>query len=111
MAMIRKIFLVFIVYFTFFLTASYSEVVNKVEVKGNVRISQETIMVFGDVSTGKNYQASDVNLLIKKLYESNFFSNITVELKDNTLIIFVEENPLNVLIHLKRSITQDKYSE
>ncbi len=90
----KKLFTVIILYFIFFNANSYSEIVNKVEVKGNVRISQETIMVFGDVSTGKNYQASDVNLLIKKLYESNFFSNITVELKDNTLIIFVEENPL-----------------
>ena len=43
------------------------------EVIGNERISTETIAIFGDVSYGKDYDASDVNLLIKKLYESKFF--------------------------------------
>ena len=90
----KKIFAVIVLYFIFFNVNSYSEIVNKVEVKGNVRISPETIMVFGDVSIGKDYQGADVNLLIKKLYESNFFSNISVELKNNKLTIVVEENPL-----------------
>ena len=46
---------------------SYSDVVKKVEVKGNNRISIETIMVFGDISVGKDYNINDVNSLIKKL--------------------------------------------
>ena len=68
MSSFKKIFVVIILYVIFFNVNSYSEIVNKVEVKGNVRISLETIMVFGDVSIGKNYEGSDVNLLIKKLY-------------------------------------------
>ena len=94
MANFKKIFIAILLFFIFFNVNSYSEIVNKVEVKGNVRISPETIMVFGDVSIGKDYQGADVNLLIKKLYESNFFSNISVELKNNKLTIVVEENPL-----------------
>ena len=62
MAKIRKIILVFIVYFTFFLTASYSEVVNKVEVKGNERISLETIVIFADIKQGQDYQSHDQKL-------------------------------------------------
>ena len=94
MSSFKKIFVVIILYVIFFNVNSYSEIVNKVEVKGNVRISLETIMVFGDVSIGKNYERSDVNLLIKKLYESNFFSDISVKLKNNKLSIVVTENPL-----------------
>ncbi len=94
MSSFKKIFVVIILYFIFFSANSYSEIVKKVEVKGNVRISLETIMIFGDVSIGKNYEGSDVNLLIKKLYESNFFSNISVKLKNNKLSIVVTENPL-----------------
>lgn len=94
MSCFKKIFVVLVLYFIFFNVNSYAEIVNKVEVKGNVRISSETIMVFGDVSIGKNYESSDVNLLIKKLYESNFFSNISIKLKNNKLIIVVKENPL-----------------
>ena len=91
---LKKIFAVIFAYFIFFNVNSYSEIVNKVEVKGNVRISPETIMVFGDISIGKDYLAADVNSLIKKLYDSNFFSDISVELKNNKLIIVVKENPL-----------------
>ena len=78
MSSFKKIFVLVVFYFIFFNINSYSEIVNKVEVKGNKRISSETIMVFGDVSVGKDYRGSDVNLLIKKLYESNFFSKISV---------------------------------
>ena len=51
-------------------------------------------MIFGDITLGKNYQKSDINLLIKKLYETNFFSNISVALIDNKLSITVKENPI-----------------
>ena len=57
---------------------SFSEVVQKIEIKGNERISQETIIVFGDISLGKDYSISDVNSLIKKLYDTSFFSDISV---------------------------------
>jgi len=88
-----------ILFVTIFSTVSaYSEVINKIDVKGNDRISLETIVIFGDISLGKNYESADVNLLIKKLYESNFFSNISVELKNNKLFIVVKENPIVNLI-------------
>ena len=64
MANFKKIFVAILLFFIFFSVKSYSEVVNKVEVKGNDRISLETIMVFGDVSIGTNYERSDINLLI-----------------------------------------------
>ena len=38
-------------------------------------------MVFGDIAIGKDYEKSDVNSLIKKLYNTTFFSNISVDLK------------------------------
>ena len=66
--------------------------INKVEVNGNQRITLETIVIFGDITIGKNYNESDISLLIKKLYETNFFSNLSVELINNQLIINVEGN-------------------
>jgi len=94
MVICRKIFIIAILSFAFLSVKSYSEVVNKVDVQGNERISLETIMIFGDISIGKNYEASDVSLLIKKLYETSFFSNISVELINNELTIVVKENPI-----------------
>ena len=94
MANYKKILVGFILFFLAFSVKSYSEVVNKVEVKGNQRITLETIIIFGDIKTGENYDESDISLLIKKLYETNFFSNISAELINNQLIINVEENPI-----------------
>ena len=91
---LKKIVISTIIFLTFFIGNSYTEEVKKLEIKGNERISVETIMIFGDVTLGKNYQKSDINLLIKKLYETNFFSNISVALIDNKLSITVEENPI-----------------
>jgi outer membrane protein assembly factor BamA len=48
-------------------------VVKKIEIKVNERISAETITIFGDMSVGKNYEISDINSLIKKLYDTTFF--------------------------------------
>ena len=76
MANFKKIIAFHILFFIFYNVYSYSEVVNKVDVQGNDRISSETIMIFGDIVIGNNYEESDVSLLIKKLYETNYFSNI-----------------------------------
>ena len=90
----KKIFIFTVLFLTFVGANSYSEVVKKIEIKGNERISSETILIFGDVTIGKNYEISDVNLTIKKLYETTFFSDISITLKDNKLIITVKENPI-----------------
>lgn len=96
---LKKIVFVFIIFFLAFSIRSYAEIVNKVEVKGNDRITLETIVIFGDITIGKNYESSDVNSIIKKLYETNFFSNISVELQNGVLGIIVEENPIiNTLV-------------
>ena len=91
---LKKIFFAFILFFLAFGLKSYAEIVNKVEVKGNARITLETIVIFGDITIGKNYESSDINLLIKKLYETNFFSNISVELQNGILNINVKETQL-----------------
>ena len=93
----KKIFFVIMALLVLNSKAS-SEIINKIEVKGNDRISLETIVIFADITIGNNYESSDINLIIKKLYESNFFSNITIELQNNKLSITVVENPLINLI-------------
>ena len=73
MTIFKKIFSYFLLFFLFLTAYAYSEVVKKIEIKGNERISNETIMVFGDISVGKDYSNTDVNSLIKKLYSTSFF--------------------------------------
>ena len=101
MGKFRNIFFGIVLFLTFFNLHAHSEVVNKVRIEGNERISSETIVIFGDILIGKDYDKSDISLLIKKLYETTFFSNISVEIKNNKLIIVVKENPIINSIFLK----------
>ena len=89
-----KIFFVFSLFFLSLSFKSSAEVVNKVEIQGNERITKETIIIYGDIKIGSDYETSDLNLLIKKLYETTFFSNISAELDNGLLNIQVEENPI-----------------
>ena len=91
---LKKIFILIILFFIFLSAHSHSEEVKKIEIKGNERISAETIAIFGDISVGKNYEISDINSLIKKLYDTTFFSNISVVVKNNILSVTVKENPI-----------------
>ena len=91
---LKKLFISIILFFIFLSAHSHAEVVKKIEIKGNERISAETITIFGDMSVGKNYEISDINSLIKKLYDTTFFSNISVVVKNNILSVTVKENPI-----------------
>ena len=110
MVAFRKISIFVILFSIFFNVSSYSEVVKTVDVQGNDRITSETIIIFGDILIGENYEESDIGLLIKKLYETSFFSNISVELSNHKLTIVVEENPIvNEVIF--KGIKTKKYDE
>ena len=89
-----KIFSFILFFFIFINQNSFSDVVKEIDIKGNNRISNETIIVFGDISVGKDYSISDVNILIKKLYATSFFSDISASIENDTLKIVVKENPI-----------------
>ena len=85
-----KFFHISILFFTVFVSNAFSEIITKVKVTGNDRITLESIIVFGDIKMGDNYESPDINSLIKKLYETNFFTDIKVKLTAGELIINVK---------------------
>jgi outer membrane protein insertion porin family len=89
-----KKFFIILLFFTIVQSTVTAEIVKSLKVEGNERISDETIIVFGDIAIGSDYSSADLNLLIKKLYESNFFSNISAEIKNGELSLIVAENPI-----------------
>ena len=72
----------------------YAEIINEIEVNGNNRISSATIILFSDAKINKKVDENDLNKYLKNLYETNFFKNIEIKIRENTLFIFVEEEPL-----------------
>ena len=78
-----------------------AEVIQKIEVKGNDRISVETIRVYGDIVVGKDYSNFDVNEILKNLYDTNFFEDIKISLSNNVINIIVKEYSIINAINLE----------
>ena len=84
-------FLLTIFFYTTFVS---SEVVNNIQIIGNDRITKETIVMFSGLSVNDNIESSDVNNILKNLYETNFFKTIEINFKNNIFYITVEEYPV-----------------
>ena len=70
----HKNFLIISFFFFFFLSVN-AEIVNEIKIKGNKRISEETIKIYGNIETKKNYTERDIDLILKDLNSTNFFEN------------------------------------
>ena len=109
-----KILIKFILIFLFLTKITYSEIIKKVEVKGNQRISKETIQVLGKIKIGENFTNNSLNESLKELYETDFFSQIKIDLDEGILKINVVENPIIEKINIngikKKSFTEILYS-
>ena len=109
-----KLFIQLILFFTFFTFSSYSKNYEKVIVNGNERISNETILVFSEIQDNKALDENSLNEILKKLYKSGFFKDITVKIENNNLLIEVLENPIiqTVFIEgIKRKKTEESLYE
>ena len=84
----------------FFLSFSNGEIVKEIKIDGNKRITDEIILMFSDIAVEQNITNSQINKIIKNLYETNFFDNVSVTLNNNKIIINVVEAPLieNIII-------------
>ena len=74
MIKIKKIFVILFLFLSLANVNSKAEIATTIDIQGNERISSETIIVFGDITKDKDYTAADINNLIKKLYDTSFFS-------------------------------------
>ena len=81
------------IYF-FLITLVFSEVIEKIIVNGNNRISDETVIMFSNVSIKDEITNNKLNLILKDLYETNYFENVNVLLDDKILQIEVKEHPI-----------------
>ncbi len=100
--------------FLFLVNPSLSKNFNDVLIKGNLRISNETIIVFSEIPQEKFLDEKSLNLILKRLYSTGFFKDVMLEIEDSNLIISVVENPIiqNVFIqNIKRNKTKDSIYE
>jgi len=101
------------------ITSVNADVVKKLIINNNDRISEETIKTYGQIEIGKDYNNEDINNILKNLYDTDFFKNISLKLDGDTLIIDVEENKIIQSVNIegvdssriKESILKNLYSK
>ena len=72
-----------------------AEVVDQISISGNKRISDETIKVYGGIDQNKiDFSKQDIDNILKNIYETNFFENVSVEIKNKVLLINLKEYPV-----------------
>ncbi len=88
----------FIIYFfvitILLLKPVYSEILKDVKIINNKRVSKQSILSFGNIKIGKDYNQSQLNIILKDLYDTNFFSDIKLNLENNILVIDVKERKI-----------------
>ena len=89
----KKLLFSFFIMLIFFSVAK-AEFVNNIVVNGNERVSSETIILLGGIEKDKEYTDTILNNIINELYETNFFSDIKLEILNGTLHIEVTENKI-----------------
>ena len=102
-------------FFSLFITFSvYSKNYEKIIINGNERISNETILVFSEVNNDLSLDENLINDILKKIYNSGFFKDVSVKIENNNLVINVIENPIiqTVFIEgIKRKLTEESIYE
>mgnify|MGYP001961022211 CR=1 FL=1 len=83
------------------ITSSYAEVIKNIEIVGNNRVSKATILNFSELKKGDDVSLSNINESLKSLYNTNFFEDVNINIKDNLLIISVKEYPVIQEINFK----------
>ena len=79
----------------FFFSPLKAEIVNKIDIQGNSRISDETIKVYGNIlELGSDFTKENLDEILKNLYSTNFFKDIDIQIKNNTLFISLTEYPI-----------------
>lgn len=71
----------------------YSAPVRDIRVEGNQRIEAEAIRTYLAINVGDNPTPYDLDAGLKKLYETGFFADVSVDQSGDTIAVNVVENP------------------
>jgi outer membrane protein insertion porin family len=96
----KFIFYLFVI-FSILLNSSYSkaEKVQNIIINGNVRVSPETIKVYGDFGLNQDIDEIKLNQILNDLYRTDFFEDVKIQFEKGILKLDLIEYPvLNRLI-------------
>ncbi len=87
---------VLIAFFAFFIYATDASATNhqisRVDVTGNNRIDDDTILNYAKLSVGSVYNQAEVDEALRDLYKTELFSDVQINYDNSRLVISVKEN-------------------
>ncbi len=98
---VMKIFLKSIIILLFISIPSFSEIIKEIKVEGNKRVSSDTVIIFSEVKIDTDLNSNQLNNVVKNLYSTDYFKDVSINVKDNILYIYVEERPIIQSIEFK----------
>ena len=90
----RFFFCTILLIIIFFAKSTNAQNVENIEIIGNKRISNETVLVLGNIDLNIFFDDQNLDKILKNLYSSNFFADVRLSLDNNTLKIELIENPI-----------------
>ena len=91
--LIKKIF-IFLFINLLFSNFAHSGVIKSIEIKGNERITDETVIMFSTLKIGQKINKDELNNSLKELYYTDYFKNVELSFDNNIVKIIVVENPI-----------------
>ena len=78
-------------FITLFLIFSnvYADTIKSITINGNDRIPDETILMFSSININDNFNQEISNSVLKNLYQTNFFKDVSIRFIKNNLTINV----------------------
>ena len=92
--MIKKFNIFFIIFLVLISFNAKASTLQEIIVQGNNRIPTETIKMFSNVNIGQNINEISINKILKDLYDTYYFENVSVEINDRIILINVVELPI-----------------
>ncbi len=89
----KKISILFFLFFFIFSNIN-AETIKKIEIVGNERIPSSTIKMLSNSNLNEIINENKINEILKNLYNSNYFQDVSVSFNKNILFITVKELPI-----------------
>ena len=77
-----------------FVSVAEAAVARSIQVQGNTRVEDETVISYMTIVPGRSYSAFDVDESLKALYATGLFATVDITPRGSTVIVTVSENPI-----------------
>jgi outer membrane protein insertion porin family len=100
---------IFLIIFMLGTVHAKAEIIKEIIIKGNNRLNEETIKVYGNFQLNMNINEIKINKILNDLYSTNFFEDIKIDFNNGQLKINITEYPvINQLVLLGENSSRIK---